>query len=44
MNVHTHDYLRTGKFPEGMLDAVGNVRGKAHLRLHLDVRGTSGLL
>ena len=44
MNVHTHNNLRTGKLPEGMLDAVGNVCGEAHLCLDLDIGSTGGLL
>ena len=44
MNVHTHNNLRTGKLPEGMLDAVGNIRGEAHLCLYLDIGSTGGLL
>ena len=35
MHVHTHDNLGTTELAEGVFDAVGDVRGQAHLRLHL---------
>ena len=44
MDVHAHHNFTTCKFPEGMLDAVGDIGGQAHLRQHLHISGSSLLL
>ena len=40
MNVHTHDNLRTGKFPECMFDTIGDIRRQSYLGLHFHFRCT----
>ena len=44
MDVHAHDHLGAAALAEGMLDAVGNVGGQSHLRLHPHLRGAGLLL
>ena len=43
VDVHAHDDFRGAEFAEGVLDAVGNVGGQPHLRLHVYVAGRRAL-